>query len=317
VSRNRIVTIILTFLLVITLFFIGLKLWMYIYPQDFDDIGKTSLSLEITTEDDLIMQGLWYEEQKDFANSYKVFSKLYDTNHAKAYLLKKIHLSLLMNKYLDASKKELEILYANNPKEIEVLRLILTLHLMQKDYENAKLNAIELIDISKDPIDREIASDAFLYGNDPNKSLAILKELYDESMREDVAMRIAIILSDMYDEHQQAIGILHEHSSKFESQNALHEKLLDLYTKTKNTDGIIQTSKLLYDKTKDNKYLNYVIEIAWGYYESGECIKSQEIIKNIVNDKVLSEPKTRAHWHKIKECNPQISKTSTQVHKSL
>jgi len=273
------------------------------------------MSLEITTEDDHIMQGLWYEEHEDYANSYRVFSKLYETNHAKAYLLKKIHLSLLMNKHLDTSKKELETLYSKNPQDPEVLRLALTLHLMQKDFEAAKKKATQLLDISKDPVDREIASNAFLYANDPNKALGILKELYDESLSEDVAMRIATILSDMYGEHQQAIGILQEHSSKLESQNSLYEKLLDLYTKTKNTDGIIQTSKLLYNKTKDNKYLNHVVAVAWGYYESGECIKSQEIIKNIVNVKVLSEPKTRAHWQKIKECNPQISKTATQVHK--
>jgi len=315
VSRNRKVTIILTFLFVIALFFIGLKLWMHIYPQDFNKTENTSLSLQITTEDDLIMQGLWYEEQKDFANSYKVFSKLYETNHAKVYLLKKIHLSLLMNKYLDFAKKELEILYANNPNDIEVLRLRLTLYLMQKDYENAKIEATRLLDLSNDPVDREISSDAFLYASDPNKALAILKELYDESLREDVAMRIAIILSDMYGEHQQAIGILQEHGSKYESQDALHKKLLDLYAKTNNIDGIIQTSKLLYDKTKDDKYLNNIIAIAWQHYEDGECVKAQEIIKNISNVKILSEQKAKTHWLKIKECNHQISGTTTQVHK--
>jgi len=315
VSRNRIVTVILSFLLVIALFFIGLKLWMYIYPQDFNESNNAPLSLEITTEDDLIMQGLWYEEQKDYANSYKVFNKLYESNHAKVYLLKKIHLSLLMNKYLDLAKKELDILYANDPNDIEVLRLRLTLYLMQKDYENAKIDASSLLELSQDPVDREISSDAFLYANDPNKALSILKELYDESLREDIAMRIAIILSDMYGEHQQAIGILQEHGSKYESQDALHKKLLDLYAKTSNTDGIIQTSKLLYDKTKDDKYLNNIITIAWQAYENGECAKAQDIIKNIPNAKVLSKPEAKAHWLKIKECNHQISGTTTQVHK--
>lgn len=313
-SRNRIATVILTFLLVIGLFFIGLKLWIYAHPQDFRESDSAPLSSQITTEDDLIMQGLWYEEQKDFANSYKVFSKLYETNHAKVYLLKKIHLSLLMNKYLDFAKKELEILYANDPDDIEVLRLRLTLYLMQKDYENAKTEAVRLLDLSKDPVDREISSDAFLYANDPNKALAILKELYDESSREDVAMRIAIILSDMYGEHQQAIGILQEHGSKYESQDALHKKLLDLYAKTSNTDGIIQTSKLLYGKTKDDKYLNNIITIAWQYYEEGQCAKAQEIIKNIPDTKVLSKPEAKAHWLEIKKCDHQISGTTTQVH---
>lgn len=288
---------------------------MYAYPQDFDGTDNSPLSMQITTEDDLIMQGLWYEEQKDFANSYKIFSKLYDTHRAKVYLLKKIHLSLLMNKYLDIAKKELDILHANDPDDIEVLRLRLTLYLTQKDYENAKNEAASLLELSQDPVDREISSDAFLYGDDPNKALAILKELYDESFREDVAMRIAIILSDMYGEHQQAIRMLHEHSSKYESQDALYKKLLDLYVKTNDTSGIVQTSKLLYNKTKDDKYLDNIITIAWQSYEDGECAKAQEIIKNISNVKVLSKPEAKAHWLKIKKCDHQVSGSSTQVHK--
>lgn len=314
-SRNRIVTVILSFLLVITLSFIGLKLWIYTHPQDFNGDDNIPLSLQISTEDDLIMQGLWYEEQKDHANSYKVFSKLYETNHAKVYLLKKIHLSLLMNKYLDLAKKELDILYANDPSDIEVLRLRLTLYLMQKDYENAKSNAASLLELSQDPVDREISSDAFLYANDPNKALAILKELYDESLREDVAMRIAIILSDMYGEHQQAISILLEHGSKYASQDTLHKKLLDLYVKTNNTDGIVQTSKLLYNKTRDDKYLDNIITIAWQSYENGECAKAQEIIKNIPNAKVLSKPDSKVHWLKIQKCDHHIPGSTTQVHK--
>ena len=314
-SRNRIITVVLSFLLVIALFFIGLKFWIYTHPQDFSEVDNAPMSLEITTEDDLIMQGLWHEEQGDLNGSYKVFSQLYDTTHAKVYLLKKIHSSLSMNRNINESKKELEALYAKNPNDIEVLRLLVALRLVQKDFLSAKRDAEHLISISKDPMDIEIASDAMLYADNPNRALAMLKQLYDETKSEDIAMRIATILSDMYGENTQAIDILEEHSSKFESQNILYEKLLDLYVKTNNTNGIIKTAQILYNITMDTKYLNHIVTLAWKYYENGECVEAQNVIKNIANTKVLNEPKTKEHLLKIQGCNPSISKTTSQVHK--
>ncbi len=314
-SRNRIITIVLSFLLVIALFFIGLKLWIYTHPQDFSEIDDTPMSLEITTEDDLIMQGLWYEEQGDLNGSYKVFSQLYDTTHAKVYLLKKINSSLLMNRNINESKKELETLYAKNPNDIEVLRLLVALRLVQKDFPSVKRDAEHLVSISKDPMDIEIASDAMLYADNPNRALTMLTQLYDETKSEDIAMRIATILSDMYGENTQAIDILEEHSLKFESQNTLYEKLLDLYAKTDNANGVIKIAQILYDATQDVKYLNRIVALAWKYYENGKCREAQDIVKNITNTKVLNEPKTKEHWLKIQGCNASISKTTSQVHK--
>ncbi|MDD5406795.1 MAG: hypothetical protein PHE73_07670 [Sulfurovaceae bacterium] len=315
-SGNRIITIILSFLLVLALSFISLKLWVYTHPQDFGNISNAQpMSLDITTEDDHIMQGLWYEEEGDYANSYKVFDKLYNANHSKAYLLKKIHLSLMMNKNLDIANKELEDLYAKNPNDIEVLRLLVTLHLIQKNFSAAKNEAEHLISISNDPMDVEIASNAMLYANDPNKALAMLKKLYDETKSEDIAMRIAIILSDMYHEYYQAIDILEEHSSQFESQNTLYEKLLELYAKTDNSEGVIKTAHTLYNTTRDTKYLNRIVMVAWKYYKGGECQKAQNAIQDINNIKVLKDPETIGQWRKIRECTPLISNTTIQVHK--
>ena len=91
-SRNRLVTIVLSFVFVVTLFFIGSRVVHYILNKNQDDLFSKPMNLDVTTEDDKIMQGLWYEENGDLANSYKVFSQLYKDTKAEAYQIKKIHL---------------------------------------------------------------------------------------------------------------------------------------------------------------------------------------------------------------------------------
>ncbi len=224
-SRNRLVTIVLSFVFVAALLFIGIKIAHKVFSVQQTDTFSRPMNLDITTEDDKIMQGLWYEENKDLTNSYKVFSELYNDTKAKAYQLKKIHLSLLLNKDLNISSKELDTLYAQNPNDKDVLKLILTLHLMQNKFDLANNEADKLTQISDDYADLEVASDAYLYSNEPNKAIALLEKIYNETGREDIALRIASILSDMYGEHKQAEDILRLHIQKFGGNHAIEEKL--------------------------------------------------------------------------------------------
>lgn len=224
-SRDRLVTIVLSFVFVVALLFVGSKMAHKIFDAEQADIFSRPMNLDVTTEDDRIMQGLWYEENKDLANSYKVFSELYNDTKAKAYQLKKIHLSLLLNKDLNISSKELDTLYAQNPNDKDVLKLILTLHLMQNKFDLANNEADKLTQISDDYVDLEVASDAYLYSNEPNKAIALLEKIYNETGREDIAIRIASILSDMYGEHKQAEDILRSHIQKFGGNHAIEEKL--------------------------------------------------------------------------------------------
>lgn len=227
-SRDRLITIVLSFVFVVALFFIGIRVVHKFLDIGQEDMFSRPMNLDITTEDDKIMQGLWYEENGDLANSYKVFSELYKNTKAKAYQLKKIHLSLMLNKDLNVSANELNTLYAQNPNDKDVLKLILTLHLMQNKFDLANNEAEKLTQISNDYTDLEVASDAFLYSNEPNKAIEILKKIYDETGREDVALRIATILSDMYGEHEQAIEFLKSYVQKYGSNQAIEKKLYEI-----------------------------------------------------------------------------------------
>ncbi len=261
--------------------------------------NSKSLPLDITTEDDRIMQGLWYEDSGDLNNSYRVFNSLYKDTKSNAYLLEDIRLSLLTGTRLNESEIELEKLHKEDPKETKVLRLLMTLHLVQKKFDKAKSEAEKLILLSKDKLDIGVASDAFIYANEPNRALAILNTLYNEEHDEEIAMRMATILYDMYKESKQAISLLEEHDRMYGGSDELHVKLYDIYVSSNDLDGAYKFAIRIYNETRDWQYLN---DIAMKYYEINKCDKAYEIMKIIVEQNGTSDQRIKINLDKINSC---------------
>lgn len=261
--------------------------------------NSKSLPLDITTEDDRIMQGLWYEDSGDLNNSYRVFNSLYKDTKSNAYLLEDIRLSLLTGTRLNESEIELEKLHKEDPKETKVLRLLMTLHLVQKKFDKAKSEAEKLILLSKDKLDIGVASDAFIYANEPNRALAILYTLYNEEHDEEIAMRMATILYDMYKESKQAISLLEEHDRMYGGSDELHVKLYDIYVSSNDLDGAYKFAIRIYNETRDWQYLN---DIAMKYYEINKCDKAYEIMKIIVEQNGTSDQRIKINLDKINSC---------------
>jgi len=263
------------------------------------------LSLDITTEDDRIMEGLWYEENGDLNNSRRVFRGLYKDTKSNAYLLEEIRLSLLTGTNLQKSETELTKLHKQNPKDTRVLRLLMTLHLVQKNFTKAKMEAEELILISKDKLDIGVASDALIYANEPNRALSILNSLYCEEHDEEIAMRMAIILHDMYRESSQAISLLEEHDKLYGGSAELYDKLYDIYISSNNINGAYKFALGVYNDSGDWKYLN---EIAMKYYELNKCDKAYDIMKIIIAQNGINDQRLKINLDKINSCKNKNKK---------
>jgi tetratricopeptide (TPR) repeat protein len=261
--------------------------------------NSKSLPLDITTEDDRIMQGLWYEDSGDLNNSYRVFDSLYKDTRSNAYLLEDIRLSLLTGTRLKESEIKLEKLHKEDQKDTKVLRLLMTLHLVQKDFDKAKVEAEKLILLSKDKLDIGVASDAFIYANEPNRALAILNTLYNEEHDEEIAMRMATILYDMYKESKQAISLLEEHDRMHGGSDELHVKLYDIYVSSNDLEGAYKFALRIYNDTGDWQYLN---DIAMKYYEINKCDKAYDIMKIIVEQNGTNDQRLKINLDKINNC---------------
>ena len=241
-SRNRII------LFFITVFF-------------FHTGAVQAKELRVISEDELIIQGLLYEEYKAFNLSRVVYGKLYDTTGAKVYLFKEVTSSLFGKTHINESIERLKLWDEKHPDTLEVKRLLIPLYLTANRVGEAKDEAEYLLERSKEVMDMELASNPFLYTGEFRRALDLLSRVYEKTSNEDVLLRMSIIMDEYTNERTKAIQLLETHSHMNIVSNELYFKLLELYIKQNDADGLLRIYKMLYEKDKDKKYLNKIIDV--------------------------------------------------------
>ncbi len=220
--------------------------------------------LRVLSEDELIIQGLLYEEYRAFDRSRYVFGQLYDTTGAKVYLFKEMTASLFSKTNIDESIKRLKIWDEKHPDTLEVKRLLIPLYLTANRVGEAKTEAEYLLERSTKAMDMELASNPFLYTGEFKRALDLLSKVYKKTSNEDVLLRMVIIMDEYTNERTKAIQLLETHRHMNIVSNDVYFKLLSLYVKENNVDGLLNIYKILYDQDKDEKYLNKIID-AYAY----------------------------------------------------
>ena len=220
--------------------------------------------LRILSEDELIMQGLLYEEYRAFDRSRVVFGRLYDTTGAKVYLFKEVTASLFSKTHIDESIKRLKIWDEKHPDTLEVKRLLIPLYLTAQRIREAKNEAEYLLERSNAVMDLELASNPFLYTGEFKRALDLLSKVYEKTSNEDVLLRMIVIMDEYTNERIKAIQLLETHRHMNIVSNDVYFKLLALYVKENDVDGLLAIYKILYEQDKNEKYLNKIID-AYAY----------------------------------------------------
>jgi len=248
--------------------------------------GLQAKELRMISEDEMIVQGLFFEEYKAYENSRQVFAKLYDDTGAKEYLFREMTSALMAGSHIKSSIDRLKAWDKKNPNTLEVRRLLIPLYLTNRQIKKAKTEAKYLLEASDRPMDLDLASNPYLYSGEFKKALALLEKAYEKSSNEDVLLRMAVIMDEYTNEKKKAIQLLETHRRmNLVVSNQIYFKLLSLYIKDNNIDGILETYKALYEKDKQEKYLAKIIE-AYAYkHDIDGAIAFLE--KNGNSDKIL------------------------------
>lgn len=221
--------------------------------------------LRVISEDEMIVQGLFFDEYKAYENSRQVFAKLYDDTGTKEYLFREMTSALMAGTHIKQSIDRLKAWDTKNPNTLEAKRLLIPLYLTNRQIKEAKTEAEYLIEASDKPMDLDLASNPYLYSGDFKKALDLLDQAYKKSSNEDVLMRMAVIMDEYTNERKKAIQLLETHRRMNRVvSDQLYFKLLSLYIKDNNIDGILETYKVLYEHDKQDKYLTKIIE-AYAY----------------------------------------------------
>ena len=217
--------------------------------------------LRVPSEDEMIIQGLFFEEYKSYENSRKVFAKLYDKTGAKEYLFREMTASLLGGTHIVNSIDRLKAWDKKHPDTIEVKRLLIPLYLTNRQVKEAKTEAEFLIEASSEAKDLDLASNPYLYSGEFDKAIELLNKAYIKSSNEDVLLRMVVIMDEYADQRKKAIQLLETHRRmNIVSSDKLFFKLLSLYVKENNIDGVLDMYKELYKQDQKDQYLSKIIE---------------------------------------------------------
>ena len=213
------------------------------------------------SDDELIIRGLLYDEYQSYENSRQVYAHLFDRTAAEVYLFKEATASLMGKTHILESIKRLKAWNLLHPNRLEVNRLLIPLYLTANKLTLAKTEAEYLAERSKKPIDLELASNPYLYAGEFKRALVLLNKVYAINHQETVLLRMADIMDEYTDERKHAIQLLETHRRLNNSSSDILAKLLVLYSKEEDINGLTETYKALYENTKDEKVLIKIIDI--------------------------------------------------------
>jgi tetratricopeptide (TPR) repeat protein len=219
------------------------------------------LSIDGVSEDEWVMQAIWHEEQSDFVQSGKIYSKLYAATQKKEYLFKEVSSSIYGKTDTRKALNRLKEWNKANPNDLAGQRLLLALYLHEKAYGEAEKIGVGLIQKSDNVSDLELAANPYLLQGNYQKGVDLLNKLYKKTKDERVLLRIAAIMTQYMKQRQQAIQLLETHRRIADASPELYKMLIDLYVQDEKLDKILKTYIALYEEEPEAEYAQKIIEI--------------------------------------------------------
>ena len=236
------------------------KIWLLaamlgtaVFARDIDI--PTSVS-----DDELIVRALFYTEIKAYDAGRQLYKVLYKRTGEKAFLYREAASSLMGDVGVADTIAQLEAYDKQHPDEVEIKRLLIPLYLMNRALPEAKRAADALTSLSKKGGDWDLAANPYLYAGEFEKAASLLKQAFAYEADEEILLRLASVLDDYLHRRKEAIRYLETYRRVHGDVGiGVYYKLLSLYVKENDIDGVLSVYLDLYEKHKDEKYLEKII----------------------------------------------------------
>ena len=237
-------------------------------------------------ENKYLLYAFMLSQNNDFEGAYKYFVKLY--NHTKniAYLKYAISLGAKLKKYDDFFKLVREGL-RDYPSNDTLKRELIRYYLYKKDYKKVTSLTLDLIKKSKTEENYKFAGSVFLSLKNYELSFKSFEKAYSFHYNEEILNNIADILYLFLNKKDEAIAYLETHARLRGCSKKVCFKLIDIYAREKDINGLISTYKRLYAKYKDDKYAKKVAQLLLYQGEKKEAIKFLK--KNDIDKEMLAD----------------------------
>jgi tetratricopeptide (TPR) repeat protein len=224
-------------------------------------IFNTPSSQKLFEEEDmLILQALDLKNQKRFDESQSIFEYLYDRTKRVDYIVEAIKVSLIKRDFENA-KTLIDKALKRYPDHIWINRFLIGYYLDKKDFQKAKEIALRLIKIDKNERNYEIAAAAYIGLKEYDLALKYYQSAYRQNYNEDILNKMVTILYKYLNKKDEALSYLETHSRMQGCSYKVCSRLLEIYGKQKNIDGLVSTYKKLYEKFKNIEFAKKAVEL--------------------------------------------------------
>ncbi|MCB4747022.1 MAG: hypothetical protein LGB54_00270 [Sulfurovum sp.] len=214
----------------------------------------------VINEDEMIVRGLFCIEYRAYEDSWKIFKNLYDTTGEGEYLFQEIISSLLGKIHITESIERLELFDRKHPNMLRVKRLLVSLYLTNQQINKAKNEASFLIAHSNEASDMDLVSRSYLYAGEPKKAVALLQHTYEKSNNKDILLRLVSVMDAYTNQRKRAIQLLETYQrTNTAPSRDIYFKLLTLYVKENDTNGILNVYLSFYKNDKNDKHFENIV----------------------------------------------------------
>ncbi len=247
-------------------------------------VPKKSIIKPYKDENRYLLFALMLSQNSDYNGALSYFEKLYKHTNRIEYLKYALSLSAKLKDY-DAFYSLLSDGLKKYPNNQILKRELVRFYIYKKDPKKAKELTLELIKRYKTEENYKFAGTVFLNLKEYELSLKAFEKAYSFNYNEDILNNIADIMYLFLNKKDEAIAYLETHIRVRGCSKKICHKLLEIYAREKDVDGLMSTYKRLYSKTKESVYAKKLSGLMLYKGEKKEALKFLK--KHDVDSKML------------------------------
>jgi len=237
-------------------------------------------------EDRLVIFALYAKQQGDANSTISIFEVLYEKSGKTEYRDEEL-VTLIQSRQNQRALDKIAIYKAELDEDVvdvKLERLKIAALMELKEFEEAKVTALALLEHTKAEPDYQQVASIYLIQGRYEIALKYLQSAYALNYNEKILDRMTIILYVNLDRKQEAISYLETHMRLNGCSEITCMRLGSFYSEENNIDGMLRIYTNLYDNTKDKKYAETVVKL---YTYKKETIALISFLEKSGTDDVL------------------------------
>ena len=222
-------------------------------------ISENSVDENFHKDDLYLLYALDTKYTGNFKLSSEYFEKLYDISQDVIYMHEAIKARIHLKQYSQI-KRLIDKALPEHPNDHNLKRYLAAYYLDKHEFKKAQNILQELIETDHDENDKHLLASSQLGMGETQEGIAYYEKAYEKDKDPQALLTLVNILYGV-GQIDKAKRLLHTHVDFVGCDERLCYKLLDIYQKEQDVNGLLRTAQKLYDKTKKEQFAKIILDI--------------------------------------------------------